>query len=114
MRPPVSKWADSSVAERFVRNEVTRVRFAARPPGQWPCSVEVSTALFHGADSGALPDKAAIRCLDSSIGRAADSRRLVSKENVSNGGGRAIRPAASIICGFRDHGPAEVPFKITV
>ena len=60
MRPPVSKWADSSVAERFVRNEETRVRFAARPPGQWPCSVEVSTALFHGADSGALPDKAAI------------------------------------------------------
>ena len=24
--------ADSSVAERFVRNEETRVRFAARPP----------------------------------------------------------------------------------
>ena len=40
---------------------------------RWPCGVEVSTALFHGADSGALPDKAAIKCLDSSIGRAADS-----------------------------------------
>jgi hypothetical protein len=46
---------------------------------QWPCGVEASTALFHGADSGALPDKAAIKCLDSSIGRAADSRRLVLK-----------------------------------
>ena len=81
---------------------------------RWPCGVEVSTALFHGADSGALPDKAAIKCLDSSIGRAADSRRLVSKENTSNGGGCAIHPAASIICGFRDRGPVEVPFKITV
>ena len=48
-------------------------------------------------------------CLDSSIGRAADSRRLVSKENTSNGGGRVIRPAASLICGLWVQLPLEVP-----
>ena len=33
--------AVSSVAERFVRNEETRVRFAARPPALWADSSTV-------------------------------------------------------------------------
>lgn len=72
------------------------------------------TVAFHATKRSSTLLGDAIRRLDSSIGRAADSRRLVSKENAGNGGGRAIRPAASIICGFRDRGPVEVPFKITV
>ena len=40
---------------------------------RWPCGVEVSTALFHGADSGALPDKAAIYA---SIAQLAEYRPL--------------------------------------
>ena len=73
----------------------------------------VRTLGFHPRNRSSTLLGGAIRCLDSSIGRA-DSRRLVSEENTSNGGGRAIRPAASIICGFWDRGPVEVPFKITV
>ena len=40
---------------------------------RWPCGVEVSTALFHGADSGALPDKAAIYA---SIAQLAEQQTL--------------------------------------
>lgn len=49
---------------------------------------------------GSIPIGGAIRCLGSSIGRTVDFRRLVSKENTSNGGGCAIHPAASIIYGL--------------
>ena len=47
----ISKWADSSVAERFVRNEETRVRFAACPPvSKWADSVTVARLLCKKAD----------------------------------------------------------------
>lgn len=69
----------------------------------------VRTLGFHPRNRSSTLLGGAIRCLGSSIGRAADSRRLVSKENTSNGGGCAIHPAASIICGLRVRFPPEVP-----
>ena len=111
---PIVQWQNVSFATKRPAFDSRRVHHLRYNNKKRLHRLAVRTLGFHPRNRSSTLLGGAIRCLGSSIGRAADSRRLVSKENASNGGGRAIRPAASIICGFWDRGPVEVPFKITV